>query len=187
MFEIECDASGIGIDAVLMQEKRPLANFSEKLSAATLNYPTYDKELYALTALKCRHAKWLEFIETFRYVIKYKKGKDNAVADALSRRHTLISVMETRTFGFEYLKDQYWTDPDFGSIVSECGNGAWGPLYLHDGYLFRDKRLCIPQGSMRNIILHEAHGGALAGQFGVEKTLAAIHDHFYWPHLKREV
>jgi hypothetical protein len=47
-FEIEYDAYGIGIGVVLMQDRRLIAYFSETLSEATLNYSTYDKELYAL-------------------------------------------------------------------------------------------------------------------------------------------
>ena len=47
-FEIECNALGIEISAILMQEGRPITYFSEKLSGAALNYPTYDKKLYAL-------------------------------------------------------------------------------------------------------------------------------------------
>jgi hypothetical protein len=47
-FELECDASGIGIGGVLLQDGKHIAYFSEKLSEPSLNYSTYDKELYAL-------------------------------------------------------------------------------------------------------------------------------------------
>ncbi|XP_010540309.1 PREDICTED: uncharacterized protein LOC104814125 [Tarenaya hassleriana] len=171
VFEIECDASGVGIGAVLMQEKRPVAFFSEKLNGATLNYPTYDKELYSLvralqtwqhyllakefiihtdhetlkhlkgqTTLKKRHARWMEYIETFPYVIKYKKGKDNVVADALSRRHALISTMEARMLGFEHIKGLYREDPELGDIYEDCEKGAHGAFYKEGDYLFRERR-----------------------------------------------
>ena len=46
-FEIECDASRIGIRGVLKQQGKLVAYFSEKLEGAQLNYSVYDKELYA--------------------------------------------------------------------------------------------------------------------------------------------
>ena len=47
-FELECDASGIGLGGVLLQDGKLVAYFSKKLSGPSLNYSTYDKELYAL-------------------------------------------------------------------------------------------------------------------------------------------
>ena len=47
-FEIETDAIGYAMGVVLMQQKKPICYHSEKFSQPVINYPTYDKELYAL-------------------------------------------------------------------------------------------------------------------------------------------
>ena len=46
---------------------------------------------------------------TFPYVIKYKQGKGNVVDDALSRRFVLLSAIEIKLLGFEFIKDLYAT------------------------------------------------------------------------------
>ena len=35
--------------------------------------------------------------------------------------------------------------------------------------------------------MREAHGGGLMGHFGVRKTLDVLHEHFFWPKMKRDV
>jgi len=61
--------------------------------------------------LNHRHAKWVEFIESFPYVVKHKKGKENVIADALSRRYTLLNKLDYKIFGLETIKDLYANDP----------------------------------------------------------------------------
>ena len=134
-----------------------------------------------------RHAKWVEFIETFSYVIKYKQGNENIVADALSRRYALVSTLTAKLYGFEYIKELYVNDHDFANIYSACMIVAFGKFYRHDGYLFRENRICVPKCSMRELLVKEAHSGGLMGHFGVAKTFDVLIEHFFWPNMRKDV
>ena len=134
--------------------------------------------------LNRRHAKWVEFFETFPYIIKYKKGKENIVADTLSRRYALVSTLNAKLLGFEYVKKLYANDDDFASVYGACEKAAFGKFYRLDEYLFRENRLCVPNSSMCELLVHEVHEGGLMGHFGVRKTLDVLHEHFFGPKMK---
>lgn len=117
-FILECDASGEGVGAVLMQEERPIAYLSQALKGKAKILSTYEKEMLAiLLAVK----KWTQYLwgrvfiirtdhkslkfmleqkvytdAQYKWILKlhgfhYKveyKGKENMAANSLSRRGT---------------------------------------------------------------------------------------------------
>ena len=138
--------------------------------------------------LNRRHAKWSEFIESFPYIIKYKKGKDSVVADALSRCHILLSQLDVKILGLESIKELYANDSYFSEPFSMCNKGkGWEKFHLHDGFLFRANKLCIPDCSVHLLLLQEAHAGGLMGHFGANKTESVLVDHFFWLRMRRDM
>ncbi|RDX83418.1 hypothetical protein CR513_35661, partial [Mucuna pruriens] len=115
------------------------------------------KHLRRQGKLNKRHAKWIEFLKQFTNVVKHKQGKMNVVADDLSRRYTLITMLETKLIGLDCIKKLYEKDVNFG------------------------KRLCI-----RQFLVKEPHEGGLMGNFGEFKTFEILNEHLFWPHMKKK-
>jgi hypothetical protein len=57
--------------------------------------------------LNQRHAKWVEFMQNFTFVIKHIYGSASKVADALNRRSLVIQEFQVKTLRFEHLKAMY--------------------------------------------------------------------------------
>ncbi|KAL8116365.1 hypothetical protein AgCh_022751 [Apium graveolens] len=80
--------------------------------------------------------------QKFTFVIKHKSGKHNNVADALSRHACMFVIMHNEVVGFEYLKDLYADDEDFGGTWCKAIKGEHDTDFnLQDGFLFKGSRL----------------------------------------------
>ncbi|KHJ32483.1 hypothetical protein EV44_g2899 [Erysiphe necator] len=80
---LETDASDGVVAGVLSQKHGddwlPVAFFSKTLAPAELNYAVYDKEMLAI-------ARWSEVLADFNFLISYRPGVHNPLADTLTRR-----------------------------------------------------------------------------------------------------
>ena len=115
-FELQTDASDVGIGAVLSQKGRVVEFASRRLNPAEVNYSVTERELLAivwaiekwrkylfgkpfllstdhrqLTFIQTmkeprgRIARWISRLQEYDFRIQYKLGKENHVADCLSR------------------------------------------------------------------------------------------------------
>lgn len=130
--------------------------------------------------LNPRHAKWVEFLQEYTFVLKHKVKVENKATNALSQKITLLHSMSIQVTEFEKLKEDYNSCPDFGDLYATLMSARSNKDYpLHNGYLFRGTQLCIPYTSVCDFLAWELHVGSIASHFGCNKTIAFIDDRFY--------
>eukprot|EP00253_Pinus_taeda_P019835 PITA_19835 len=105
-FQVRCDASNTAIGAVLSQEDRPVAYFSEKLNESRQKYSTYDKEFYAIIqALK----HWRHYLLGNEFVL----FTDNSALQYIMQQHKLnhkhaawVEYLQNFTFVLKHISVQ---------------------------------------------------------------------------------
>ena len=94
----------------------------------------------------------------------------------------MLSVMSVKVTGFERLKDDYKSCPDFRELYTSLSNASQPILddyTLQDGYLFKANKLCIPWSSVRDFLVWEIHARGLVSHFGRDKTSEEVERQFY--------
>jgi hypothetical protein len=103
-FVLECDASGVGIGAVLMQGGHPIVFESRKLNESERLYPIYDKEMLAIM-----HAltKFRQYLVGNRFVVKTDHNSLKYFLDQKDlseRQQKWVSKIQAFDFDIEYVK-----------------------------------------------------------------------------------
>jgi hypothetical protein len=146
-----------------------------------------------LGKLNQKHAKWVEFMQNFIFVLKHISGSYNKVADALSRICLILQEFQVNVLGLEHLKYMYAKDVYFKEAYEACQNpvlrdqSPWMDFMLQEGLLFKGNKLCIPKCSMRENLLQEKHSGGLASHFGNDNTYAQLSNFLFWPRMRTNV
>ena len=145
--------------------------------------------LHSQKKLSARHGRWVEVLQEFTFSLRHRPGRENKVADALSRRQYTLQISQAAITGFDRISLIYKECLDFWEVWNEATQTtAHQQDYRADsGFLFFRDRLCIRAGSTANFLIWELHGGRLAGHFGITKTLQALEALYYWPRLRRDV
>ncbi|GJS78946.1 RNA-directed DNA polymerase [Tanacetum coccineum] len=121
-------------------------------------------------------------ISTLLFGTRYK------VADALSRKTTLLMSISNEVVGFDSITELYASDEDFHNTWMELKTKQHrSEFLLLDGYLFKGNRLCIPKTSLMSQLIKEIHAGGLSAHLGRDKTIVSVESRLYWPQLKRDV
>ena len=221
-FIVECNASGTGIGAVLRQErpiafhsqalhgKNLLLSTYEKemlaLVMAVRKWRHYllgrkflvrtdQKSLQYLCSQQITteaQQKWLHKLMGFDFSIVYKRGCENQVADALSRRDEvqpkehLAAISAPIPHCLDAVREEQGKNTLVQAIVQRVhDDDAVGPWELRDGLLLFKDRLYLPANSiLKHDIIQQFHNGSYEG---FHKTLRRIRANFYWSKMRDDI
>jgi hypothetical protein len=180
--------------------------YGRNISVATDNNAL--KWLFSKKEVQGKLARWITAIQDFQINIRHIKGKDNLVADALSRApvgipeftdpaEMLICTLVENQLPAEDVALLQLGDPSLRSIVQQLQeNSSKNPdpdFMLHDGVLYRKNRgtgrnlLLVIPSILRQDLIRACHDEITGGHLGMAKTQRKIEERYWWPSLQKGV
>lgn len=123
-------------------------------------------------------------------------GKENVVADALSRKVFLGAISMPSNPILQEVKNISPMDSEYQRLKriieqgpsSEIERASIVNYSISNECLYYRYRLCVPKdSSLRRRILFEGHDSLSAGHRGYVRTLNAVRKSYFWPGMKRDV
>ncbi|KAL0385791.1 UNVERIFIED_CONTAM: Retrovirus-related Pol polyprotein from transposon [Sesamum radiatum] len=139
--------------------------------------------------------KWLTKLLGYDFAIHYKPGRENKVADALSRHPlatalSFTSVSSSISHLLNKFREYYASNPSGKALVSQLLQKQGTPLHFSSrhGLVFFKHRLFVPDfDGIHQALLAESHSTVIGGHSGVKGTSIRLAASFYWPKLLTDV
>ena len=128
-----------------------------------------------------------------QFKVAYKKGKENAAADALSIAGHLLAlqaVSSSQPVWVQELVNSNTTDPRAQQLLAQLAVHTPNEQgYILDKGLikFKDKIWVAQNSAMQTKLIDAFHSSAIGGHSGVQATYQRIHRLFHWKGLKLAV
>ena len=143
------------------------SKFKIKTDHNSLKYFLEQKELNE------RQQKWVSEVQAYDFEIEYVKGKNNVVADALSRRPASLSLRSISTdwralLLVEYSKNKFACELLDGQIQDDRYR------IVDDIIFYKNRIYLVPESTLRKKIIQAAHDSPLSRHQGFLKTYRQI-------------
>ena len=137
------------------------------------------KWIFTQQNLNMRQRRWIELLQEYDFDIVYRPGKENIVADSLSRKSYLGAISMPDDPILSKVRESALGDIEYQKMLDLARNGGKTDVertlisnYLeNDGCLYYRHCLCIPKDiALRRLILSEAHNSMMSGHPGYVKN-----------------
>lgn len=136
--------------------------------------------------LNDRQQKWISKIQAYDFEIEYVKGKNNVVADALSRRPEINALSVIIADWKSLLLVEYSMDSFACNVID--GNTEDDKYKVVNDVIYYKDRIFLTSGSKwKERILQSVHDVPLVGHPDYFKTYRQIRERFTWKGVKNDV